>query len=342
MTIRWTKRIRPGWVAIASLALAACAAPGTPAPLASSAEVAPPTSPPARVESHAVPSEAAPAPASTAAPGRTVARLLETDSRFSRFTAALRAAGLWSLVADPDRRLTVFAPTDAAFERLSAAQQLALDHPEQGRDVLLFHLVSGEFPEEALIRLDSVETELGERVAVVGDLYETPLVGGAPVIGAGARTSHGVVYALDGVLWPLAGRPLAEIVRLDPRLSEFASAVRAAGLTELLMEAGPYTLFAPTDEAFAGLSPEHAGLLREPDTLRQILLYHVVPGLVTSETALDLTWSDTLLEQPVICDVQGNLWTINDAEVLVTDIRAANGLLHLVSEVLVPPIDLGQ
>ena len=116
------------------------------------------------------------------------------------------------------------------------------------------------------------------------------------------------------------------------------AAVEAAGLVETLEGEGPYTVFAPTDDAFAAL-PEGTveGLLEDPEALGDILLYHVVPGEVTSDQVVTLESATTAQGSDVSIRVEGDSVFVNDAQVIMTDIQASNGVIHVIDAVLLPP-----
>ncbi|HSK06048.1 MAG TPA: fasciclin domain-containing protein [Acidimicrobiia bacterium] len=116
------------------------------------------------------------------------------------------------------------------------------------------------------------------------------------------------------------------------------AAVEAAGLVETLEGEGPYTVFAPTDDAFAAL-PEGTveGLLEDPEALGDILLYHVVAGEVTSDQVLTLESATTAQGSDVSIRVEGDSVFVNDAQVIMTDIQASNGVIHVIDAVLLPP-----
>ena len=116
------------------------------------------------------------------------------------------------------------------------------------------------------------------------------------------------------------------------------AAAEAAGLVETLEGEGPYTVFAPTDDAFAAL-PEGTveGLLADPEALSDILLYHVVPGEVTSDQVVTLESATTAQGSDVTIRVEGDSVFVNDARVIMTDIQASNGVIHVIDAVLLPP-----
>jgi len=115
------------------------------------------------------------------------------------------------------------------------------------------------------------------------------------------------------------------------------AAVQAAGLVETLQSAGPFTVFAPTDEAFAKL-PEGTveNLIANPDKLKQILLYHVVAGKVTAGDVVKLSDAATAEGSNVMIKVNGSGVMINNANVIKTDVMASNGIIHVIDTVLIP------
>jgi uncharacterized surface protein with fasciclin (FAS1) repeats len=115
------------------------------------------------------------------------------------------------------------------------------------------------------------------------------------------------------------------------------AAAKAAGLVGTLQSDGPFTVFAPTDEAFAKL-PEGAidNLLANPDKLKQILLYHVVPGKVMASDVVGLSSATTAQGSDISIAVKGDSVMIDNAKVLKTDVMASNGVIHVIDTVIVP------
>jgi len=118
------------------------------------------------------------------------------------------------------------------------------------------------------------------------------------------------------------------------------TAIEAAGLVDTLKGEGPFTVFAPTDDAFAAL-PEGTipALLEDIPTLTDILLYHVVPGKVMAADVVALSSADTVLGEPVTITVDGDKVMVNDAQVIITDVEASNGVIHVIDAVLIPPAE---
>lgn len=117
-----------------------------------------------------------------------------------------------------------------------------------------------------------------------------------------------------------------------------AKALTEAGLIETLQDGGPFTVFAPTDEAFGKL-PEGTidALLKDKEALKNILLYHVVSGNVTSDQVAELNSATTLSGSDVKISVKGKNVMINDSKVIKADVSASNGTIHVIDTVLLPP-----
>jgi len=115
------------------------------------------------------------------------------------------------------------------------------------------------------------------------------------------------------------------------------AAATAAGLVDTLNGDGPYTVFAPTDDAFAAL-PEGTveGLLEDPAALSEILLYHVVPGKVLAADVVGLTSATTAQGSDVSINVDGGTVMVDGANVTATDIEASNGVIHVIDAVILP------
>lgn len=120
--------------------------------------------------------------------------------------------------------------------------------------------------------------------------------------------------------------------------STLAAALRAAGLLEALKREGPFTVFAPTDDAFAKIPPQTLNELLQPENkekLTAILTYHVVPGRVTAHDVANLNSATTLQGQTVKISKQDGV-KINDAKVIAPDVEATNGMIHVIDSVLMP------
>ena len=134
---------------------------------------------------------------------------------------------------------------------------------------------------------------------------------------------------------------IVDVAVADGRFTTLVTAVTAADLVDTLKGEGPYTVFAPTDDAFAALEAAAPGtiegLLNDIPTLSNVLLYHVVPGKVMAADVVTLSSADTALGQPIAISVMDGKVMLNDnVEVIITDIEASNGVIHVIDGVLLP------
>lgn len=130
---------------------------------------------------------------------------------------------------------------------------------------------------------------------------------------------------------------IVEIASGNESFKTLVQAVTAAGLVDTLSGEGPFTVFAPTDEAFAKL-PEGTleTLLANPEQLTKVLTYHVVSGKVMAEDVVKLTKATTVQGQDVAITVEGETVMVNDSKVTTTDIEGTNGVIHIIDTVLLP------
>ena len=137
-----------------------------------------------------------------------------------------------------------------------------------------------------------------------------------------------------------ASPSIPQVAKTAGQFTTLLAAVDAAGLTQTLLGRGPFTLFAPTDEAFKRLPNGTVAELLKPENrekLRTILTYHVIAGRVTAAQARTVRTAETVADLDVrISDVNGEL-RINDATVRIADIPASNGVIHVIDRVLLPP-----
>jgi uncharacterized surface protein with fasciclin (FAS1) repeats len=117
------------------------------------------------------------------------------------------------------------------------------------------------------------------------------------------------------------------------------AAATAAGLVDTLKGEGPFTVFAPTDEAFAALPAGTVeGLLADPEALKQILLYHGVAGQVTADQVVTMTSADSVAGPAIAIAVKDGKVVLNDSATVVTpDVMTSNGVIHVIDQVILPP-----
>jgi len=134
------------------------------------------------------------------------------------------------------------------------------------------------------------------------------------------------------------GDNLVDVAAENPQLSQLVQALEAAGLTSALEDAGPLTVFAPNNEAFASLDQSDlTELLTDPQQLGDILRYHVVEGAVPSSDMEDGQTLTTLEGGDLTVSVDGSTISVDGAEVVQPDIQAGNGVIHVISGVIRPP-----
>jgi uncharacterized surface protein with fasciclin (FAS1) repeats len=173
---------------------------------------------------------------------------------------------------------------------------------------------------------------------------EGAFIGDAQIVITDIPTSNGIIHVIDAVLLPPADEAaaalpsIAAIASGDDRFETLTTALTEAGLVDTLNGEGSFTVFAPTDEAFAALP---AGLLdtllADPQgQLTDILLYHVAGSTLEAGQVVELQTIETLNGQSVTVEVTDAGVKINDANVVITDIEASNGVIHVIDSVLVP------
>jgi len=134
-------------------------------------------------------------------------------------------------------------------------------------------------------------------------------------------------------------KTIVETAVADGRFTTLVAALKAAKLDGTLSGAGPFTVFAPTDDAFKKLpNGTVATLLKDPEgQLKQILLYHVVSGSVMSEDAMKLTSAKTVQGDTIALSVKNGSLMVNGAKVIIKDIKCSNGVIHVIDAVILPP-----
>jgi len=332
------KYTTPSILVLLSLVLAACA---------NAAPTAIPTEIPVEVE------EAVEEVVEEAPP--TIVDIAVADGNFSTLVTALQAAGLVETLQG-EGPFTVFAPTDEAFAALpEGTVESLLENPEALKNVLLYHVVGAKVMAADAIGLDGQDVE-----ALSGYSFKVSLDGenlkinDAMVVAADIEGANGVIHVIDAVLLPPAegesemmeeGKTIVDIAVADGRFTTLVTALQEAELVETLQAEGPFTVFAPTDDAFAAL-PEGTveGLLADKEALSKVLLYHVVDGKVMAAdvAGLDGQEVETLSEGKIIVALDGEDVMLNDSKVIITDIEGSNGVIHVIDAVLLPPAEEGM
>ena len=255
--------------------------------------------------------------------------------------AALSHAELVSAL-QADGPFTVFAPTDDAFAA-AGIDLSTFDTDEENAtlsDILLYHVVSGAVASSDVTDGMSAEALNGDELSfTVSD--GSVMVNDATVTSADVMASNGIIHVIDKVLMPPAD--LGDIPTVAQGTGIHTSLVAAVVQAELLTTLqgdGPFTVFAPTDDAFAAAGIDLAALDNEEGkaTLTDILLYHVVSGAVPSSAVTD-GMSAAAVNGDDLSFAVGEGVMVNDANVVLADVPASNGVIHVIDKVLMPPAD---
>jgi transforming growth factor-beta-induced protein len=258
---------------------------------------------------------------------------------FSSLVAALAKANLASTFM-MDGAYTVFAPTNDAFAAFLSANSLSLDDltAEALAPILKYHVLASEVMSGSIATgyVNTIyEAQEGRPVTLFLELDGgVKLNGAVNVTTADVETSNGVIHVIDGVLSPTS---VVDIAINNSSFTQLVEAVVKAGLVETLSDAGPFTIFAPTDEAFAQLYTDLgvSGIEEiSAETLIPILQYHVVAGNVL---AGDLSDGDVdTLNGKISISLSGPVTINGTSEVTATDIQGTNGVVHVIDKVLLP------
>jgi uncharacterized surface protein with fasciclin (FAS1) repeats len=258
--------------------------------------------------------------------------------QFTTLASLLTKAGLVDTLSTGGT-FTVFAPTDAAFAKVPKAtlDALAAD-PAKLKSVLLYHVVAGKVGSADVVKLTSAKTLEGQPLAIKvadGSVY----IDSAKVITPDVMAANGVIHVIDSVLIPTAA-PTKNILQTAKAAGQFKtlnSLIARAGLVGALKADGPFTVFAPTDAAFAKVPKKTLdALAADKAKLRAVLLYHVVKGNVTAAKVVELKSAKTLNGKRAPIEVMGSKVMIGGATVTTADIPASNGVIHIVNKVLIP------
>ncbi|MEC7272964.1 MAG: fasciclin domain-containing protein, partial [Candidatus Thermoplasmatota archaeon] len=233
---------------------------------------------------------------------------------------------------------TVFAPTDQAF--IDAGIDLAsfdtVEGKQQLSDILLYHVVSAEVPAMNVSDCMLADAANGQQLSFsVGDSVK---VNDANVTLTDVITSNGLIHVIDKVLMPTdSPRDIPRTAQCTGVHDSLVAGVIQAELLSTLQGPGPFTVFAPTDQAFidAGIDLANLDTPEGKATLSDILLYHVVAGEVPAADVSECMSADAVNGQPLAFTVDGGVM-VNDANVTVPDVMTSNGIIHVIDKVLMP------
>ena len=267
---------------------------------------------------------------------------------FSTLLTALEAAGLDATLSDEDSDFTVFAPTDEAFEVLpEGTLDTLLADTDLLTDVLLYHVITDSVvgSNTALSLAGTTQLMANEAKLAITVRGDALYLNESLVIDTDIEASNGVIHVIDAVLTPTTiAEPEGSIVDLalaSPDLTTLVTALQATDLVGALAdEDALFTVFAPTDDAFAALGDDAiAALLADTEALTNVLLYHVIGEAAVDSidaTALYGQMVTMLNEADVTIDVRDGELYINASKVIIKDIPATNGIIHVIDMVLIP------
>lgn len=259
---------------------------------------------------------------------------------FKTLATALTAADLAGAVSGPGP-FTVFAPTDEAFKKLPAGTIDTLLKPENKaklQAILKYHVVAGKVMAADVVKVKGAVSLNGQRIDVKVDGSKVT-VDAANVVKTDIACTNGVIHVIDSVILP-ASDAIPAVADKAGNFKTLLTAVKAGGLVETLSGEGPFTVFAPTDEAFAKIPAATLADLLKPENkekLASILKYHVVAGRVYSEAAVAAKSAATVQGASIKISANDKGAFVNDAKILATDIDASNGVIHVIDSVIMPP-----
>jgi uncharacterized surface protein with fasciclin (FAS1) repeats len=240
---------------------------------------------------------------------------------------------------------TVFAPVNAAFEALGDYTLDALLDPANQallQEILTYHVIPRDIRAADLTDGAMVTTVEGRDVTIDLSDPTMPMVNGANIIATDVVVSNGVIHLIDGVLLPELD--VVEKATITDGVGTLAAAVAAGDLVSTLQGAGPFTVFAPVDAAFAALGDYTLDALLDPANqaiLQEILTYHVIPSDIRAADLTDGAMVTTFEGRDVTIDLSDpTMPMVNGANIIATDIVVENGVIHLIDAVLVPELDI--
>jgi uncharacterized surface protein with fasciclin (FAS1) repeats len=279
---------------------------------------------------------------------KNIVQTAQAAGDFTTLVSLVQQAGLADTLSHGGP-FTVFAPTDEAFAKVPQAtlDALAAD-PALLKKVLLYHVVSGRVTAAQAAAAGSATTVEGENVTFTATAGGGLEVNDSNVVAADIKAKNGIIHAVDSVLMPpsLTPAPAKNIVDTAVAAGDFTTLVKllqATGLDTVLAGPGPFTVFAPTDEAFAKLPKATLdALAADPALLKKVLLYHVVSGEVLARDAAKAGSATTVEGDTVVFTKSWrhhhHFWLrVNNANVITPNVLATNGVIHVIDKVLIPP-----
>lgn len=294
-------------------------------------------------------------PADVGEPTMNIVETAVANDDFETLVAAVTAAGLVDTLSNEEATFTVFAPTDAAFERLGAANvEALLQDTDLLTEILTQHVVAASVNVPTAYSLigSNATTVSGNEIAISLTGENTLRFGGAEIEITDIHTTNGIIHVINTVVIGDAGLPqpmenIAEVATAAGSFTTLLTALEATGLdTVLANNEAEFTVFAPTDAAFEALGQSTIdGLLANTDALTQILLYHVVSGATVLADAAGtvaasdnpfVTTANANMDRAALSFEDDNL-VINLSNITAANVMASNGVIHVIDKVMLPP-----
>jgi transforming growth factor-beta-induced protein len=261
-----------------------------------------------------------------------------TAEKAKTLNAAVTAAGLATTLKGTGP-FTIFAPSDAAFLAIQSDVDILLKPENKAAlaKILTGHVVNGKIM-AADIKNGQVITTIDGTKLLVSIINGKVMVGDATVTLTDLMASNGVAHMINKVLLPLKPKTKDIVDIAVESAKTLAAAVTAAGLVETLRGNGPFTVFAPTDAAFASIQKEVDNLLKPENKtkLTKVLTYHVVYGKLMAADLKDGQLLTTVEGSQLRIAIKNGKVMINDAVVATADVNASNGVIHVIDKVVLP------
>ncbi|MBP97347.1 beta-Ig-H3/fasciclin [Candidatus Poribacteria bacterium] len=261
------------------------------------------------------------------------------DPQFSTLAQALEIAGLVETLKT-EGPFTVFAPNDKAFQKLpEGTLDGLLQDTSKLKEVLLYHVITSKVLAADVVNLKEAKAANDKTIDIEVKEGNVILNSTSKVIATDILAKNGAIHIIDTVLMPPeeANETIVGVAKNAGIFTSLLDSAAKAGLVETLESDEPLTLLAPTDEAFSKLPAATLdSLLKDIPRLKNLLLYHVLEGQIPSSEVIKLDEAEPMNQQNLYISLKGDDVFINEAKVTQTDIKAKNGIIHIIDTVLVP------
>lgn len=275
---------------------------------------------------------------------------ISSDSQYSILVAAIKKEGLVGAL-DGKGTLTLFAPNNSAFVSagIKSEADLALIPDSTLKNIILYHVLGSTVSSSQIPQASNTpETTLnGKQIFVTRTSSNSVYVNGVAVVKANTYCSNGIIHSVNRVLMPAVGNIVTTAVK-NSNLSYLVAAVLRASqgttnVATVLSGTGPFTVFAPTNQAFinAGFATTDAINAADPNTLASILTYHVIAGRIFSSDLTDGETPTTVNGEKLTINLMSGAQVkgasnITGSNIVATDVVATNGVVHVIDQVLLP------